>query len=258
MVDPIREQWEANSQAFAELIGGEGTPHHRSILNPCIEGLLGDVQGKKLLDAGCGEGYLSRFYATKGAYVTGVDISPKLIETCRSLHDQENLEIDFSPGSICDLSEFSDCSFDVVLCNLVLLNTPCLDEAMKEFHRVLSPGGMLVFSIVHPAYDFYGPGSWEMGEKDPTTNRRKGLFFKVDHYFDEKEYQKYWKTRDGEKFPHPISFFHRTLATYLNSVSNTGLVVTRIEEPKPSGDDDFFDRENRIPFFLVVKAEKAL
>ncbi|MHA1936712.1 MAG: class I SAM-dependent methyltransferase, partial [Candidatus Thorarchaeota archaeon] len=149
-----------------------------------------------------------------------------------------------------------DSTYDVVLCNLVLLNIPCLAEALFEFSRVLKTDGVLVFSIAHPAFNFYGPGTWEMGEKDHNTKRRKGLFFKVDQYFDEQEYQRFWKTRSGEKFPESISFFHRTLSTYIQALTESGLVISRIEEPQPVVDDDFFERERRIPFFLVVKARK--
>jgi hypothetical protein len=95
-----------------------------------------------------------------------------------------------------------------------------------------------------------------MGEKNPVTNRRAGLFFKVDRYFDEKEYQHYWKTRQGEKFPAPISFFHRTLGTYLNTLVTTGFNLREFREPLPVDDSTFFDREQRIPFFAVFKAGK--
>ncbi|MFW9909177.1 MAG: class I SAM-dependent methyltransferase [Candidatus Thorarchaeota archaeon] len=255
MVDLIREQWEANAQAFADLISNKGTPHHQRILNPCIEKLLGDVQGKSMLDAGCGEGYLSRFYAQKGAIVTGVDFSENLIEIARE--KSKDTSVSFQVGNICDLEGFSESVFDVVLCNLVLLNVSCLSESMNEFNRILKHGGTLVFSIVHPAFNFYGPGSWEMGEKDPDTSRRKGLFFKVDDYMDEKEYERYWQKRDGERFPQPITFYHRTISTYVNALVNSSFQIEVMDEPVPNTSDDFFEREQRVPFFLVFKARKS-
>ncbi|MFQ5831400.1 MAG: class I SAM-dependent methyltransferase [Candidatus Thorarchaeota archaeon] len=256
MEDDIGKQWESNAEAYAELIGDEGTPHHQSILNPCVEGMLGQVKGKKLLDAGCGEGYLSRHYARRGAIVTGIDVSAKLIEICREHPDQDSLGIDYRIGDICGLDGVSEEEFDQVLCNLVLLNSPCLREAFQSFYRVLNPGGILVFSIAHPAFNFYGPGAWEMGPKDPDTQRRKGLFFKVDQYFNEKVYERYWKTRNGEKFPQPIIFFHRTISTYVNTLVEVGFQITSIEEPQPISRESFFNREKRIPFFLVFRAEK--
>lgn len=255
MTDDLKEQWEANARVFAELIGDRGTPHHRIILNPCVERLLGDVQGKTLLDAGCGEGYLSRYYAKMGAEVTGVDISAGLLERAEALTNS-SLGVSYRSGDICSLDELDDARFDLVLCNLVLLNTPCLDEALSEFRRILRPSGILVFSIVHPAFDFYGPGDWEMGEKDPNTGRRTGLFFRVDRYTEELEYKRYWRTREGEKFPEPFSFYHRTISTYVKAILESGLRIVALEEPLPSEDSEFFDRERRVPFFMVFKAVK--
>ncbi|MBD3405407.1 MAG: methyltransferase domain-containing protein [Candidatus Lokiarchaeota archaeon] len=249
----IKDQWDANAIAFAILIGGQGTPHHRMILNPCIDSLMGNVEGKRLLDAGCGEGYLSRYYAEKGADVVGVDISSQLIEICK---EKARNNQEFHVGDICDLKLFRDTSFDLILCNLVLLNVPCLFKALEEFQRVLRNTGHLVFSIVHPAFDFYGPGTWEMGEKDSETNRRIGLFFKIDNYFDERPYERYWRSRDGRKFPRAISFFHRTISTYINAILNAGFQIQDFREPTPITDDAFFERERRIPFFAVFKVGK--
>lgn len=256
MDERIREQWENNAEAFSGLIDGEGTPHHRKILNPCIEKLLGDVRNQKMLDAGCGEGYLARYYAKKGASVTAIDLSERLIETSEQLTENENIEVDYRVDNVCYIESVPKDEFDIILSNLVLLNIACLKKALQEFCRVLRVGGHLVFSIVHPAFNFYGPGSWEMGEKDPETNRREGLYFKIDKYFEEKEYQRYWRTRQGEKFPEPISFFHRTLSTYIEALISTGFRLLVLEEPQPIDNDSFFDRERRIPFFAVFKAQK--
>lgn len=257
MRDRFRKQWNKNAEAFTDLIAGQGTPHHRSILNPCIEELIGDIKGKTLLDAGCGEGYLSRYYARKGAIVTGIDLSERLIENAVRLTRDEGASVEYEVDDICSMKSIQSETFEVVLSNLVLLNISCLDDAIHEFHRVLKEGGHLVFSIVHPAFNFYGPGAWEMGEKDVNTGRRSGLFFKVDRYFEEIEYERYWKTREGENFPVPISFFHRTLETYLSSLFKSGFEIIEFREPQPRGEDPYFDRERRIPFFVVIKARKT-
>lgn len=255
MRDSVWVQWEDNAEAFADLIAEQGTPHNRKILNPWVEKLLGDVKGKYLLDAGCGEGYLSRRYAQLGAKVLGIDFSNRLIELAMSkTTDEQNVE--YMVGNICRLEGIPDSAFDSVLCNLVLLNVACLEDAINEFYRVLKPGGVLVCSIVHPAFNFYGPGTWEMGEKNPVTNRRIGLYFKVDNYLDEKSYERYWKTKEGEKFPRPITFFHRKVSTYVNALVSAGFTIDVIDEPIPPPGDDFFERERRIPFFMVFKAMK--
>lgn len=250
----IFEQWEANAEDFAALVDGLGTPHHQKILNPCVERLLGDVQGKRLLDAGCGEGYLSQYYAQRGADVVGVDISEKMITMCKQKSKDQS--IDFFVGDICDLDLFEDSSFDIVLCNLVLLNVPCFGEALREFFRVLRVKGLLVFSVVHPAFNVFGPGRWELGERNQESGRRKGLHFIMDNYFDEKEYLIKWKTRTGTPFPKQFSFFHRTIGTYIEALTRAGFKLLVLEEPRPIDNNPFFERERRVPFFLVLKNEK--
>ncbi|MHA1772350.1 MAG: class I SAM-dependent methyltransferase [Candidatus Thorarchaeota archaeon] len=256
MKEKIIQQWEANADAYASLIDGKGTPHQRIILLPSIRRLMGNVSGKDLLDAGCGEGYLDRLLVKEGANVTGIDISSRLIRTCIERAKEEGLQIQYKVMDICDLIEIPAGSFDVILSNLVLLNVPCLDTALKGFYRVLKPDGVAIVSIVHPAFNFYGPGKWELGEKDPTTRRRRGIHFIVNQYFEEMPYEKYWRTRDGEKFPQPITFFHRTFSSYFNAARNAGFIIDAIEEPIPETDDPFFERERRIPVFLLLRLKK--
>lgn len=254
MTDRFWTQWQDNAKAYAELIEGMGTPHHREILNPCIEQLMGQVMGCRILDAGCGEGYLSRFYSKKGASVVGVDFSKNLIEIAK--HETAGLQVEFKEGDLCNLKDFGGQEFDIVLCNLVLLNLECLTESLREFHRVLRPNGFVVLSIVHPAFNVFGPGRWKLGDKNPQSRRREGQYFVTGDYFLEKEFQAYWKTRAGEEFPQPFSFFHRTISTYVNAIIQTGFRLLEFKEPQPKSDDKFFDRERRVPFFLVIKAEK--
>lgn len=254
MSNPFRKQWQSNAEAFTQLINGKGTPHHQKILNPCIEQLMGNVEGRRILDAGCGEGYLSRYYAQKGAEVIAVDFSSELIEIGKRY--SKELPITFLIGDLCSLETLHDEDFDIILCNLVLLNLDCLEKSLQEFHRLLRPKGFVVFSIVHPAFNIYGPGHWEVGVKDSESGRRKGKFFVMDQYFLEKEYRFRWKTRSGEGFPEEFSFFHRTIATYIKTLLRIGFRLTGFEEPRPIINAPFFERERRIPFFLVIRAEK--
>jgi SAM-dependent methyltransferase len=154
------------------------------------------------------------------------------------------------------LNDLDDEDFDIILCNLVLLNLECLEKSLREFYRLLRPKGFLVFSIVHPAFNVNGPGHWELGEKDSESGRREGKYFVMDNYYVEKEYAVRWKTRDGKGFPEKFSFFHRTISTYVKLILQIGFRLTGMEEPRPEGHSSFFDREHRIPFFLVLRAEK--
>jgi len=56
--------------------------------------MAGDVSGRRVLDAGCGEGHAARLFARHGADVVAVDISPKLLHLARSFEDQDQLAIE--------------------------------------------------------------------------------------------------------------------------------------------------------------------
>jgi len=69
----IISTWAAAPREIVESFGEEGDFTRQYLLNPTIFGLLGDVTGKAILDVGCGQGYLARLLARKGAIVTGVE-----------------------------------------------------------------------------------------------------------------------------------------------------------------------------------------
>ncbi len=106
-------------------------------------GLLPDEQ---VLDAGCGTGGSSRLLAKEfHCRVTGLDLSDAFIECAVFLTKCTGLEerARFQEGSVTALP-FDDQSFDAVLCQHILMNIEDKAAAVKEFYRVLKPGGKLV------------------------------------------------------------------------------------------------------------------
>src|SRR5690349_14386911 len=79
----LENPWDAHADAYARiLIGRETTPEQSPLLARLLE-CLGNVDGCAVLDACCGEGFLSRILASRGAHVTGVDVSPRLIKLAK-------------------------------------------------------------------------------------------------------------------------------------------------------------------------------
>ncbi|WP_457553774.1 class I SAM-dependent methyltransferase [Desulfobacula sp.] len=100
----------------------------------------------KILDAGCGIGGSSRLLAHKFGYqVVGIDLADKFIEAATFLTQITGLEknVIFQQGSILEMP-FEDHYFDAVLCQHVLMNIKNKPRAVKEFFRVLKPGGKLI------------------------------------------------------------------------------------------------------------------
>jgi len=154
--------------------------------NPAFFEFVGSLKGKKVLDAGCGEGYNTKIMATMGAKVIGVDISPRLIEMARGEERREPLGIDYYVGSFTDLSTFEDASFDMVISTMALTASPNFEEAISEFFRVLGWGGELIISVEHPCFITKGLG-WIMGETGEDSK------LTVSHYFDESPQLQEWK-----------------------------------------------------------------
>ena len=76
----VSKYWNGNSAVWAEQVR-KGFDVYREVLNnPSIFQLIGKVEGKTLLDAGCGEGHNTRKLATLGANVVGIDLSSKMIQ----------------------------------------------------------------------------------------------------------------------------------------------------------------------------------
>src|SRR5579859_8136704 len=75
--------------------------------------MLGDVQGRKILDVGCGEGGYSRELVRRGAQVTGVDGSARLIEVARARAAAEKLEIPYLAANASAMDGVAPASFDV-------------------------------------------------------------------------------------------------------------------------------------------------
>lgn len=116
---------------------------------PALIEFIGNVSGKKILDVGCGNGWLSAKLCEQGASCIGVDKSPEFIEKAKSKFPQ----VDFKVLNGADMSEFSDSSFDCVVMSMVLIAIGSQSEFQKVFlecRRVLKDNGTLVFSIIHP------------------------------------------------------------------------------------------------------------
>lgn len=109
--------------------------------------LAGNPKGKTILDAGCGYGRLMKKFSKYPEKVVGIDISGEMLKEAKKyLGDGSKLH----KGSITNLP-FKDHSFDIVVCDRVLMHLTELDmkAALLEFKRILKPSGIILFSVPH-------------------------------------------------------------------------------------------------------------
>jgi len=104
--------------------------------------------GMNVADIGCGLGYLGwtywKHYGKNGSY-TGVDISEKLIKEAKEISDDwaKGGKADFLVGDVYNL-QFGDSTFDVVMCQTLLMHLDTPEDAISEMFRILKPGGTIL------------------------------------------------------------------------------------------------------------------
>jgi 2-polyprenyl-3-methyl-5-hydroxy-6-metoxy-1,4-benzoquinol methylase len=97
-------------------------------------------RGKRVLDVGCGPGWLTVQYARAGAHVTAVDLTPRAVELTKKHLEYRGLSATVQEGNA-ECLAFPDGEFDVVVSSGVLHHTPDTPRAIRECWRVLRPGG---------------------------------------------------------------------------------------------------------------------
>jgi len=117
-----------------------------------IEQQAGGLQGRKVVDIGCGGGLLSEGMAARGAEVTGIDLAEQSLEVARMHLLESGLEVDYQHISAEDFAAQNPAAFDVVTCLEMLEHVPDPQSIVKAAATLLKPGGTLVLSTLnrHP------------------------------------------------------------------------------------------------------------
>jgi 2-polyprenyl-3-methyl-5-hydroxy-6-metoxy-1,4-benzoquinol methylase len=221
--------------------GWERAAEHDDLL-----ALLPDVDGRRVLDLGCGAGQLAHYLAAAGAAeVVGVDVSERMLELARA--GWAHPRVTYRREAIEEVT-FSPARFDLIVSSLVLHYVDHYAGLILRIAGWLAPGGVLVYSTEHPIFTARLPGDgWVLDD----TGRR--IRWGLDHYADEGAREEAW-------FVPGVRKVHRMLSTLINGLLDAELVVERVVEPTPS--EQWLEAhplardERRRPVFLLVRARK--
>jgi 2-polyprenyl-3-methyl-5-hydroxy-6-metoxy-1,4-benzoquinol methylase len=237
-------RWSAMPRAVLTEMARDGDFCRRHLLNPVLTRMLGDVAGRRILDAGCGNGYFSRMLARAGAKVTGIEPAAALYDFAAGSELAEPLGIRYLQADLCDLAGPEPAGpgqFDAVVASMVLPAIPDWTTALAASVACLRPGGRLVFSVNHPCFEQLA-SSW----------RAHGAY-QVSEYL--------------AAYDIPLRYatdFHRPLSAYLNEVIRLGCQIAEIAEPGldpavAATDPDVQDGQHpyvHLPNFLIVAADR--
>lgn len=215
---------------------------NNAIEKPIICELLGDVEGKAILDLGCGEGSFGNELLSSGAAsYTGIEGSREMAllasRATAQLGGQIRLE---------DLESFQaeGSQYDLIVSRFVIHYLADIRHLFREVKQALVPGGKFVFTVQHPLTTS-SFASKAQGE-------RRGDWL-VDDYFREGERSEPWISKTVVKH-------HRTTETYFTALIEAGFAVTALREGKPDSSNfesaAEFERRERIPLMLILSAQK--
>jgi len=218
--------------AWREQAGPDADPF--GLLLPLLD-LLGDVNGRRVLDAGCGEGYLARWLAARGAHVTGIDLSARLIALARAKDPGGSIDY-----QVADLSQpLPDAvgRFDAAASYLVLNDVRDFRGFAATLAASLAPGGRLVLALNNPY--------------SAVTDRH------VTDYFDSGAVSRYRGLWEAGIRAH---YHHRTLEDYLDAFHAGGLRLAKLADmpalADTHGPDAYLPPGGRFPRFMLLAFSK--
>ena len=223
--------YEAIASNYASIV--DTKPHNALYERPATLSMLPSLADATVLDAGCGPGWYAEQMLDRGARVVSVDYNQEFVAITRArVGDRATvLQADLTQP----LTFAGDGQFDLIVCPLVMHYLKVWTPTLREFHRVLQPHGVLVFSTHHPFMD------WKLYEQED--------YFAVTLIEDD------WRDIG------PVRFYRRPLTAISQALADAGFVIERLLEPQPveamrAVAPQWYERLSKNPWFLVVRAVK--
>lgn len=226
--DPIAEDaYDALADEYDAEV--ETNPYNAHFEFPATTSLVPDVDGDRILDAGCGTGIYTEWLLEQGADVVGVDVSERMLDHAR---EKVGDGAEFHRADLAEPFAFaSDDEFDGVVSALALGYVRDWRQTFSEFARVLVPGGFVVFSVLNPVDAF---------PRDGEAN-----------YYEVEVKTKEWSV--------DVPFYRRPFSEIVNPLLDTGFELDTVHEPRPTEEfgerrPERYEKEARNPVFLCVRA----
>jgi 2-polyprenyl-3-methyl-5-hydroxy-6-metoxy-1,4-benzoquinol methylase len=217
----IISSWYSNAAPWTRAIRTASIASRKLVTDQAIIDAVSSVCCSRILDIGCGEGWLARALSALGMSVTGVDAVPELIAQAAASGDRSTdaPSRDTAPGSVAfhvlDYGSIANKQwrsgpFDAAVCNFSLLGRESVDSLLAALPSYLDDPGYLIIQTLHPVaacggrpyQDGWREGSW--------------LGFSSD-------------------FNNPAPWYFRTLETWTALLQRCGFEILECREPKAPG-----------------------
>jgi 2-polyprenyl-3-methyl-5-hydroxy-6-metoxy-1,4-benzoquinol methylase len=209
----IIESWYRNAAAWTRAIRAASIESRTLVTDQAITATVSGLSCRRILDIGCGEGWLAGALSILGMSVTGVDAVPELIAQAGALPRTA------APGSMSfHLQDYASIAnrqwragpFDAAVCNFSLLGRESVDSLLAALPHYLADPGYLIIQTLHPVaacgsqpyQDGWREGSWQGFSSD---------------------------------FSNPAPWYFRTLETWTALLRSCGFDILECREPKAPG-----------------------
>ncbi len=210
-----------------------------------LKPLFPELQGKCVLDLGCGYGWHCRFSEEQGAArVLGIDLSKRMIEEAEKRNGGKRITY-----RVCgiEMYEYPENTWDCVLSNLALHYIENLESVFRNVYKTLKPGGVFLFNIEHPVFTAGVAQDWIYADDGNPA------YWPIDDYF-----------VTGKRNTHflgcDVAKQHHTLTQILMGLLHNGFALEAAEEAQPPAemmDIPGMKDELRRPMMLLVRAKKT-
>lgn len=201
--DRLEASWEANAEAWSAVVRDERIESRRIATNTAVLCAVQAAGPQRVLDVGCGEGWLCRALAEHGIEAVGVDVSASLVRAARKQGEGTFHTCSYEALAAGPTQVGRD--FDVIVCNFSLLEED-LHPLLTALHAICAPEGRLVIQTVHP---------WSARGDAP--------------------YADGWRVEDfgdfDAPFAEPMPWYYRTLSSWIGELRAADWLVRAAAEP---------------------------
>ncbi|AZV26598.1 SAM-dependent methyltransferase [Pseudomonas syringae] len=214
----LLQSWHHNARAWTEAVRSGAIESRRQVTDQAILLAVMGRQPERVLDLGCGEGWLLRALAERGFEAVGVDGDATLVEAARVAGS--------SPVHVASYEDLVEAKvdigrdYDLICANFSLLHQDII-PLFAAMNALLVPGGALVIQTLHP---------WSVAAGDYQDGWREETF---------DGFQGEWS---------PMPWYFRTLSSWLNALEMAGLQLTGLREPQHP--------QSPVPQSLLMIAER--
>lgn len=149
MPNEIIKSWEKNASEWVEVIDSKRIAS-RKFTNPAIVEVLKDTPSQRILDIGCGEGWLTRSITALGKQGVGIDAIAQLLENARQKGPESFYQMGYE--DIVKGQTVPEAPYDIIVFNFSLYQKEGIPELFEAIKRALRRNGSIVIQTLHPYF----------------------------------------------------------------------------------------------------------